>query len=162
MVLHESSLELLQFILWGIWMSAPNSVPFNRHFTLNQKCQPAVGIIVKVRRPPKSLGHIFWEPWMSVYYFGTNGSSRCVDVSLDNWLFQAAGGARWKVRRSAKSWIHPLGTINIISYISVWTKVADRLTHRLTNRTDRLNDRLTDIAISTALLLAWLKTNRNR
>lgn len=55
-----------------------------------------------------------------------------VDVLLDNDYFNQLVV---QDEKSAESWIHPLGPMNIVSYISVWTKVVERLTHLLTNGT---------------------------
>lgn len=36
-----------------------------RHFNKKTKCQPHAGTSGKLRRSPKSLGFMVWEPWIS-------------------------------------------------------------------------------------------------
>ncbi len=63
-----------------------------KHFTLDQKCQPAGGSRGKVRGSPKSSGFIIWQPYAPVQLFVPIHEVLC-DILLDMWKCWPAGGA---------------------------------------------------------------------
>ncbi len=50
-------------------MSISNANPSSAYFAQSHKCQPHVGVRLKVKESPESVGFILWAPWIFVPNF---------------------------------------------------------------------------------------------